>query len=229
MTIPRFLVEDCASNAVDVRLEAAKLILCESIQKAEHFCANKVTLIVPEQRGFSGTHLGKVLGDQVVKVLNKGETFQINDGRSFDLITYRQAQRGRSCNFEVVIGAYLSPAGLDVLDSITSAKAISFIPNSEVEGRKWQSIWSPTVWGASTWKEPSIKIPVEIEEELQHLTRTINLSSGIVHPSDKNSAVNTINKIKGICPNVCREDVKCWAIKIGWEPRHARELSRLIR
>lgn len=222
MAIPRYLVENHGPGK-----EAAKTILRESIQLAESTEIEKITLVVPVKGSFPSTVLGELLGDKASKSLCKGEILNLGDGVSLELTTPKQLSP--FSNYGVVIGVYLSQSDLNKLDSIRSAKAIAYIPWMEDEGKAWQATWSPVTWGESTWCEVPPSLPLDAERELQRLTRVINISTGLAHPSDKDSAKLAIKKIKSIVPNISPEDIRRWAIKNGWQPRHAEDLSKLVK
>lgn len=222
MTIQRFLVENYGPD-----LEAAKLILRESIQKAEELGAKTVTLLVSVKGTFPSTVFGELVGEKAANALCKGEDLKITDNVSLNLIIPKQVSPFG--NYGVVVGVYLSQADLNSLDSIKSAQAISYIPWIDEEGKVWQSTWAPTVWGKSTWNAQPVQLNREVENELQRLTKSINLSTGLAHPSDKNNAKRTVKEIKVIDPTLSAEEVRLWAVKNGWDPRHAETLAKLMR
>lgn len=222
MTIPRYLVENHGSNT-----EAAKTILRESIQLAESTGTNKITLVVPVKGSFSSTVFGELLGDKASKSLCKGDAMNLGGGLSLELTVPKQLSP--FINYGIVIGVYLSQSDLNQLDSIRSAKAIAYIPWMDDEGKAWQATWSPITWGESTWNESPPSFPREVENELHRLTRGINISTGLAHSSDKDNAKLTIKKVKSIAPNISPEDIRRWAIKNGWQPRHAEDLSKLVK
>lgn len=220
MTIPRFLVENYGAN-----VENAKLIFSESLKKAKELGAEALTLVVPAKTNFSNTIFDQVIGEKEIKALCNGKHLTI-ENVSIELITPSKILHYEK--YGVVVGLYLSEADFRGFHNIRFAEAISFLPWSEKEGKKWQSIWIPTVWGKSTWKTKPVQFNPDVEEKLQGLTTVINLSTGLAHPSDKKIAKERVREIKVIDPTLTDEAVLIWAIRNGWSPRHAEELSKLI-
>ena len=56
---------------------------------------------------------------------------------------------------------------------------------------------------------------------------TLNWSTGLGHSSDKEAAKRTLSHLKNCGHNLSPESIKKWAVKNGWKPKHAEELSKL--
>ncbi|MDW3689038.1 hypothetical protein RA280_46465 [Cupriavidus sp. CV2] len=219
MTTPRFMVENVGTN-----IDAVKIVFEEAFKYAVSNGIAQITLLVPVKGAFPDTAVEKFVGPNA-KSLCKGGSMQLGGGVSLDLITARDAPSYRSNG--IVIGVYLSQIDLDALDSVRSARAIVYLPCFEEEGKAWMSTWSPVVWGASTWSVAPVSLPPAVEAELLRLTSAVNLTTGLSHPSDKENAKRTFSSLKRDGHNVQPEDLRRWAIKNGWAPRHAEDLFKL--
>lgn len=130
-------------------------------------------------------------------------------------------------SYGMVIGVYLSPKDQDVLDSVSSAKALVLLPWTEADGKTWLSTWNPTVLGKSTWQVQQTAFPQDVEDALLNLTRRINLSTGLSHPLDKKAAQETLASIKSRGHQLDPDDIRKWALRNNWQPADAVDLGKL--
>jgi hypothetical protein len=217
----RFLIENNGPDEANL-----KMMLREVLQFATTNNSCKVTLIVPSKGDFQYSFMGQFLGEIASKMLCKGAAVELQQGLTMELTIPKQVSSHGP--YDIVIALYLSQRDFNALDSIRAAKAIVYLPWLEEEGRSWLSIWSPTIWGPSTWAEPVVSIPAVVERELQRLTNSINMSTGLGHPSDKSNAKRTISELVKNGHLVVGEDIRRWAIKNGWQPKYAEDLKKMI-
>lgn len=219
--IQRFIVEN--EGPID---ENFKIVFAQAFQLAKTKNNSKITLIYPTKKTFLNSNVvTDLLGNNICKQLVKGEGVNI-DGIEIKLEIPVNVSSWNA--YDIVIGLYLGTKGIDALDSINSANAIIFLPWLKDEGVSWISTWSPTVIGSKTWQVQSSTIPEYIVEELSTLTNIINLSTGLSHPSDKTTAERILKRIKSNGYKLNAEDVRKWAIKNNWQPRHAEQLNKLV-
>lgn len=60
---------------------------------------------------------------------------------------------------------------------------------------------------------------------LQSLTKRVNLSTGLGHPSDRSSAISMFKLLKRAGYSWEPDAVKIWAIQNGWKADHAADLA----
>ena len=65
----------------------------------------------------------------------------------------------------------------------------------------------------------------EVEDALLTLTHGINLSTGLTHPSDKESAKRTASALKKSGHQLDPEEIRKWALRHDWAPKDAEELA----
>jgi hypothetical protein len=219
--IARYLVEN--SGADESVLAAG---LGEAIRICRRDGISSMTLLMVTKQAFPRSVLATVLGPAISKRLAAGET-----AKSEEIEIKLESVKTFSpyVTHGMIIGVYVGKGGLDALDSVTSAKAILLLPWQEDEGKDWMSVWNPTVLGKSTWTAPAIDIPPEAEAALQRLTGTINLSTGLSHPSDKDLAKRTFAKLKDAGKMPKPAEARKWAVCNGWEPKHADKLEELAK
>jgi hypothetical protein len=64
-----------------------------------------------------------------------------------------------------------------------------------------------------------------VEAALTALTDSVNLTTGITHPSDKTAAVEMFRILRSAGEDFDPEQIREWAVAHGWVPRHARHLA----
>lgn len=186
---------------------------------------SEITLLVPVKGGFPNTVVATFLGNRVTKTLCKGQSVKIADDLTMNLESSKTFSPYKS--YGMVIGVYLSQKDQTILDSINSAKAIVLLPWTEEEGRVWMSTCNPNVLGKSTWQTPQTGFAPDVEAALLRLTRGINLSTGLSHPSDKESAKRTFVMIKKAGHQPEPEEIRKWALRNNWRPKDANTFMKL--
>jgi hypothetical protein len=219
--IARYLVENSGPNE-----SALGAGLREAIRICQRDGIPSITLLMETKQAFQGSVLATVLGPPISKRLAAGKTV-----KSAGIEIKLESAKTFSPYIPdgMIIGVHVGRGGLDALDSATSAKAIVLVPWLEVEGKRWMSVWNPTVLGKSTWTASAIDVPPEAEAALQRLTRTINLSTGLSHPSDEEFAKRTFAELKDAGKVPKPAEARKWAVRNGWDPRHADELEKLAK
>lgn len=66
-----------------------------------------------------------------------------------------------------------------------------------------------------------------IQEALKSLTVRVNLSTGLAHPLDSDSAKELFNILKENGQHLVRAEIEEWASQNGWAARHASALGEL--
>ena len=217
---PRFLIENHGPDR-----EAIKTTFAGAFQVCAQNGISEITLLVPAKGAFPNTVVGMFLGDRVTKALCKRQTVKITGDLNMNLESLKTFSPDKS--YGMVIGVYLSQKDQNALDSINSAKAIVLLPWTEEEGKAWMSTWNPSILGKSTWQAPQRKLAPDVETALLKLTHLINLSTGLSHPSDKESAKRTFVKIKKAGHRPDPEDIRQWALRNNWRPKDAETLGKL--
>ncbi|MCE9853269.1 DUF1889 family protein [Shewanella chilikensis] len=66
-----------------------------------------------------------------------------------------------------------------------------------------------------------------VEEALKSLTIMVNLSTGIIHPSDESAAKEYFKALYKEGEPLIGSEITNWASANGWQPKHAKELGAL--
>ena len=79
--------------------------------------------------------------------------------------------------------------------------------------------------GVNTWQVQPTLFSQDVDNALSTLTQGINLSTGLVHPSDRNAVQNLLKKLKDFGYVLSPSDVRNWAIQKGWPYGVAKDLA----
>lgn len=107
--------------------------------------------------------------------------------------------------------------------------AICAIPWTENDLETWRRAWNPIdpCTGEPIGQEALTVSSPLVERGLESLTTAVNLSTGIHHPSDERHA-KRLFKALHLCGEPLDEtEIRTWAIRHNWEPRHADDLAEL--
>ncbi len=140
------------------------------------------------------------------------------------LVTDRNAP-GRYTNGPV-LGLWPGGAQLDSLDELDAPGLCVVGGGPEIDG--WRLAWNPSDARTGMAVEPSEVVSNQVVvAALKDLTDSVNLTTGITHPSDKKAAVEALKILRKAGESFEPIGIKAWAIRNGWPPRHARSLAKL--
>jgi len=219
--IKRYLVPATGPDVSKIELALLKL---ESI--CEELGGNKdAILLIPTKNNLRGTSLETALGKDVADALYKGKSVKLNSGGNLKLETERTF-RGlwRS---DIILGVYVTKKMLNMIDDAKDAKAVIVVPWNIKDVKEWQMTWNPILIGESENKSSPKKLienPV-VEEALKTLTKRVNLSTGLSHPSDRDAAIELFRILLKNNELFDPVAIRAWAIRNGWTSEGADELK----
>lgn len=203
----------------------------ESIETAlallRRICGNLRTpkdaiLLIPTKRNIQGTTLETALGTRIAKALLRGELVKLPGGGNLRLETQRTF-RGL-WGSDIIIGVYARKQMLNQIDGEKSAATVIIVPWIMDDVVEWIRTWNPQVLGeAPVTPEVLIENPV-VEEALKMLTHRVNLSTGLLHSSDKAAAVQLFRILYENNELFDPDSIRAWALRNGWTPEGADEL-----
>lgn len=172
--------------------------------------------------------LDRLYGDKVVKQLFAGSTFK--DCRPVFKIETTQTYRDSHTPSEILISLGLDADDLFKIDDYYSVKAIIAIPWLKEHTETWVQTWSPKELRGNQsavkgFPNPSCIVIKAMEE----LTESINMSTGITHPSDERHAKTTILALHKYEPELNGDVVASYLVRVlGWDSEYANEMRELI-
>lgn len=170
-----------------------------------------------------------VLGSEVVKVLKKNKTIQFDGNGKIILATDRDFPHHFA---GPVLALYPTKELLDKIDALPSVEDIFVVPWIKVDIERWIGAWAPVEYESQEkmGKEHSPSFDPILTVALNDLSRSVNLSTGISHPSDR---AKTIQLFQILVSNGVRynpTEVRAWLVSQGgWKPKDANEVEEISR
>lgn len=118
---------------------------------------------------------------------------------------------------------------LDAVDSISGKASVLYIPWGEGDYSAWAATWGATKLGEQAKASSAHTEPTSgaVFVALKSLTESVNLSTGIVHPSDRKAAVATLETLFHKNTNISPETIRQQLVRLGWQPKDAAEVKKL--
>jgi hypothetical protein len=143
-----------------------------------------------------------------------------------------QAILDRKMPFEFTEGPILAvwkkDATLEKLDDLRPP-AICVITWIRGELEDWKAAWGPVdLRSGSEAKPGEVSDPVAFQA-LVSLTASVNLGTGLSHPSDRSTAINTFRILKANSIPFDPDEVRSFAARNGWNAEDATELRDVAR
>ena len=186
--------------------------------------AQEGLVVVPGKQTLK--HLSGANYDAAFEQLNRNNQCQLR-GVTLRLMTERL--KAYRCDGPILV-IYGDQGLLDQVDALSGAADVLHIPWIQEDGVGWRQTWNAQDFDApdlSTAEEPERDQPDILNMALHSLTRTVNLSTGIGHASDRLRAIETFETLfhKGV--SVDPETVRQCLVRGGWNPEDARKVSDL--
>jgi hypothetical protein len=162
------------------------------------------------------------------KQLFKGTTFK-NCKPIFKFET-KKTYKDSYNSSEIVITCGLDSNDVFPIDDFYSVKAIIAIPWLANGLDKWVQTWNPTEirgnqQAVAAYPEPTCVVKRAMED----LTDSINMSTGISHPSDEEQAKTYILALHKYEPSLDADIVGAYLVRsLNWDTDHAKDIVKLI-
>jgi hypothetical protein len=208
-----------AAETFQTALEYAKAI-CEKTGTRD------IILLTHTKSQLDHTSLSRFLGDRTVRALAKGPV-SVVAGVNLQAETMRTLRWPRGP--AVIIVYYAETEILDLADGTRNVVGVVAVPDYPGQADGWAERWGVIVHGQERQAPaPLIDDPV-IVRALETLTKVINLSTGLVHPRDKEMADEILRILRAKGHADPTPNIRSWAIRYGWKPNHAVKLEALSR
>jgi hypothetical protein len=198
--------------------------IAAAMKECREISATEVTLITPLKNNLDMLVVGHVLREAASKQLMKGLPVTIGD-HGINLIHHSTSTVAKTRTPKVGLAFYLSTGDIKKLDALTF-EVLLYVPWLDTDGVAWAAKWAAqTLDGGTPGQE--IDLPAEVIAALERLTRRVNLSTGLGHPSDKDAARSTFSNLKASGIRWKPSEVEKWAARNRWRPADAEELAKL--
>lgn len=185
----------------------------------------KIVLLIATKRNTGWFE--RLFGESALKQLFGGTKFK--NCRPVIKLESLQTFRAGADASEIIITCGLDDKDVFKIDDCFSAKIIIAIPWLRSLLEKWLQTWNPTdirsEQSSPSYSEPSCIV----KKAMESLTNSINMSTGIHHPSDENRAKTFIRALHKYEPSLDSNIVGAFLVRhLGWSTRHAQEVEKLI-
>ncbi len=170
--------------------------------------------------------ISDVIGEKNVGILRETGRLKLSK-KEIKLVTERKLiYDGQNLP---LVAFWPTPKFLDKLDSIPNVAAMLVVHWNIEEIRPWIKIWDAAELGTipQPRREPLVSNPVVVEA-LKTLTASVNVSTGILHPSDHKLAIEIFEILREGGEDYDPLEVKAWLIREGkWKATHAQTVAEL--
>ena len=202
--------------------------LADALQKIVELCAslshNIVILHLPTKNNLR--LLSLILGQDMIRNLKKDNYGRLNNIQ-FTLNTER-LEISDSIE-DIVLSIYPTSKMIDNINNLKRARAIVVVPWIDKVREEWINIWNPEIIGGEEVEIYAIEIEPKIERALTALTTVINMSTGLTHSSDRESAIQLLQILHKNGIQLNPEIMKTWALQNGWTSDGANQLKDIAQ
>ncbi len=173
--------------------------------------------------------VGDVLGEAAAKALmSQGKL--TSSGVEIQLVTASKTlYDGQN---SPIVTFYPDEKLLDQLDSISNLSAMLVVPWRMEDIELWIKTRNATELDARERQEkppPLVRSKV-VERALKSLTMMVNVSTGLIHPLDRDRAIQTFEILRDAGEPFTPEEVKAWLVAAGgWKATHAQEAADIAK
>jgi hypothetical protein len=201
--------------------EALQLIASINVQNDK---PSDVVLFIPTKSQLDGTTIDATLGERVCRALKKGERVSLSGGSFLTCETKRTFKNYMST--EVILCVFPDEGMLKALDSVRKLKVAVVVPWYMEEIAEWVRAWNPVILGKEHGEAERLIANPVVEEAMAMLTRHINLSTGLINPSDRHSAIELLKILRDNGELYDPAPLRAWALRHGWTPEGAKDLEK---
>jgi hypothetical protein len=198
--------------------------IATALNECQEIGATQIVLITPVRDNLDSIIIGRILGEPAAKRLMKGGVISIADSE-VEIIHHSMTTAVKARNLRVGLVFYVSGDNMKKLDSLPF-DVLLYVPWLTEEGQAWATKWGAETLGGSTLNE-EVDLPKDVTEALTRLSRSINLSAGLAHPSDLAHAKGVFSGLKAKKLRFSAAEIEKWAVRNGWKTAHAEELAKL--
>ena len=170
--------------------------------------------------------LERAYGHEDVKKMQKGA--KLSNCNASIKVESKRTYKNPVGTKDIVITMGLDSDDVFKVDDFCSVKAIIAIPWLKEGLERWISTWGPIEARTATKAPKFSKLDCIVQEAFKSLTRTINMTTGIHHPSDNNRAKTYIRALHKYGEIDGAQVAGFLVSELGWDAKHADEVKALI-
>lgn len=218
--MPEWYITNSASSDRNAVVDGFKKVL-ELCVTHSH---NAVILHLPGKDHLR--QLSLILNQKVITALRKNNYANWNN-ISFTLCTARLEIN--DWTEDIVLSLFPNPNMTDNLNNLKRAKAIVVVPWIDSKRENWIQTWNPEIISGEEIEVEHLNFDPRLETALTALTHRINLSTGLTHSSDRESAIEILRILYRHGIHLDPESIKIWALQNEWTSDGANDLHDIAR
>jgi hypothetical protein len=128
-----------------------------------------------------------------------------------------------------VLAIWSDDKALGRIDDDYRVRAVCAVLDSLTYAPLWLKAWQPVeIGGGESVLPPAVEIDPVARIALEHLTHSVNLSTGLVHPNDRSLAIDYLRALHAGRKKLSPDNTHAWAIQNRWRADGAAELRDLV-
>ena len=171
-------------------------------------------------------NFSRILGPQLTAALVSGKAVTVN-GQAVRLATVTKGLPA-SLRGSVVLAVWIDDPKLSEIDDL-GPRAMCVIPWIPDGIRQWLTSWQVRDLRSGQAKTPPSGPSPITQAALSSLTVSVNLSTGLAHPDDRDEAVLTFRLLRQRNERFDAAEVRAWAVNNGWSAKGADELRAVAQ
>lgn len=182
-------------------------------------------MAVPVLQNLDGI-ISESLGRDLINQLKRDRSMPISYQRAnFNLVLLTDRINPYSPDKGPALVLYPNARLLEKLDDRYQVTDMLVIPWIMKDIEDWKQTWNAQILGNenSQPNELAFSDPV-VEEALKSLTNTVNLSTGLGHPLDRDAAIWLFRRLKKAQIYYNPIEIKTWLVHHGWSSSHAEDV-----
>jgi hypothetical protein len=216
MTRETFYTSEIANS-----LEVVKRGIQALMEAAKNRTARTAWIVCSSKGNLTGLIEG-VIGGPAVKALQKG--LQVELFKNCSLVFYHERAIPSSAEGSPVLVCFPDEALMQKIDSVRDLPILIVLPWVLENIKPWLLARGARDLLAKTDVNPSkISNPV-VERALASMLAMINVSTGIVHPSDKSAAIEVFKTLRAAKEQYDPMEVGAWFVQKGMDSKHASDI-----
>ena len=216
MATERFLIPESGPD-VDAERAGIRWVLQWASEAGHH----RAAIVAPGVREIEP--LERALGPRVADVLRRDRQVEAESGLILEILLAGKLP------FRYDGPVFVPWAHDPLIDKVEEMHppAICAQPWALNDLSVWRRSWALADPRTGAQVTTPVKLSDVVTAALEDLTHSVNLGTGLGHPSDKASAVDLLKALHHGGEILDRDAVRAWAAGHGWEPRHAQRLGEL--
>lgn len=173
--------------------------------------------------------ISEALGEDLVKLLERDKSVTVVlEGASVNLDLLTERIDSGSIHKGPALVIYPNAKMLERVDDHDEITDVLVVPWIMEDIQEWIETWNAQELGMEHKQvdEPAFSDPV-VEAALKSLTIRVNLSTGLGHPSDRDTAIWLFRNLKRENIRYNPIEIKGWLVRHGWSARHANKVKEV--